>query len=327
MAIPPCLIRAAVLPYAPPMSVMSQAPARLRIVTGKGGVGKTTAATALALALARQKKNVLLAEFGGGDSVASLLGARPVGPQMREVLEHLWVVDMTAESAMREYALMTLKFELLYKAVFDNALVRHFLRMIPSLAELVMLGKIWFHSQEEEDGQPRFHTIVLDAPATGHALAMLKAPSAVARAVPAGPLKTNAQLIADLLASPQQTRVHPVLLPQEMPVLEALDIHRKVVSEVGAQCGTFLVNQMPPEVPHGCETLPDNLPQPVAALLEDARTQRKTAEESLCLLEDERVGVLHHLPKVAPGEDISFGAQELERVVQSLSEMLVMERW
>ncbi len=214
----------------------------VHVVTGKGGVGKTTCATALSLALARNGKRVLLAEVNGGDRVSALLGAQPVGAEMREVLENLHVVDMNPRAAIREYALLTFRFEAVYSAVFENRFVKHFLRLVPSLSELVMLGKIWFHYQEGRDTErPRFEHIVLDAPSTGHAISMLRAPAVVERTVPAGPLRDNARNIARTLR--ERGRMHIVTTPEEMPVNEARELERAAADILGISIGTTFINQ------------------------------------------------------------------------------------
>src|SRR5262249_2508306 len=115
---------------------------RLRIVTGKGGVGKTTVAAALALAEARRGRRVLLAEVNGRDRASLLLGVEPTGSKITSVLPNIALVDMNPQDNLREYVLLTFKFETVYKAVFENRVVKHFLRLVPSLAELMMLGKI-----------------------------------------------------------------------------------------------------------------------------------------------------------------------------------------
>jgi anion-transporting ArsA/GET3 family ATPase len=211
---------------------------RLRIVTGKGGVGKTSIAAALALAEARAGKRVLLAEVHAGDSVARLLGIEPVGPEVTQVKDNLWLVDMHPHATIREYALLVLRFEAVYRAVFENRVVRHFLRLVPSLGELTMLGKVWYHEQQAD----RFDTIVLDAPATGHALSMLRTPAAVATTVPPGPMRDNCRIIEELLTDHDRTVLHIVTTPEEMPVNEAIELEREC-SELGIRLGTTFINQ------------------------------------------------------------------------------------
>ena len=214
-------------------------------MTGKGGVGKSTVAAALGLLAVRRGKKVLVCELNAHERVAPMLGAPPSGTAIREVLPGLWSVNVTPHEAMREYGLMVLKFRTIYEAVFENRVVRHFLRVVPSLAELVMLGKVLNEVRATEDGRPRWDLVILDAPATGHAVQLLRVPAALLDTVPAGPLRSDAEWMNALLVDPRSTAVSIVTLPEEMPVNEAVDLDRQVRGVLGMPSGALLVNAMP----------------------------------------------------------------------------------
>jgi Mrp family chromosome partitioning ATPase len=218
---------------------------RLVVVTGKGGVGKSTVAAALATLAARAGKRVLVCEVNAQERVAPLLGAPPAGAAIRQAVPGISTVNVTPAEAMREYGLMVLKFRTIYDAVFENRVVRQFLRIVPSLAELVMLGKILHEVRSEEDGRPRWDLVVLDAPATGHAVQMLRVPQALLETVPPGPLKKDAQWMEALLVDPARTAVAIVTLPEEMPVNEAIELDAQVRGVLGMARGPLLVNAMP----------------------------------------------------------------------------------
>jgi anion-transporting ArsA/GET3 family ATPase len=221
---------------------------RLHLVSGKGGVGKTTVATALALAYAQAGTRVLLVELNGRDRVAALLKAEPVGYQLREVVDNLFVVDVNAREAMQEYILLTLRFETLYRALFANRLVDSFLRLLPALGELTMLGKVWYHAQQTTRGKPRFGAIVVDAPATGHARALFAAPKAVAASVPPGPMRTNADNLHAMLTDATHTTLHVVTTPEAMPIAEALELYEAAEAQ-GMATGPTVINQLLPPLP------------------------------------------------------------------------------
>lgn len=221
---------------------MSLGRPRIRIVTGKGGVGKTVISCAIALAEARAGRRVLLAEVNAGDQVATLIGTRPVGSAMREVLENLYLVDMNPTDAIREYALLVLRFETVYKAVFGNRLVRHFIDLVPSLGELTMLGKLWYHEGEIVEGRPRFDLIILDSPSTGHAISMLRSAQGVANTVPPGTMRDNCRRITEMLSDPEKTAMHIVTTPEEMPVNEAVKLEQAASDFLHLRLGTTFIN-------------------------------------------------------------------------------------
>jgi Mrp family chromosome partitioning ATPase len=218
---------------------------RFVVVTGKGGVGKSTVAAALALLGARRGKRVLVCEVNAQERIAPLLGGPPSGPTIREVEPGLATVNVTPNEAMREYGLMVLRFRTIYEAVFENRVVRQFLRVIPSLAELVMLGKVLHEVRVEEGGRPRWDLVVLDAPATGHAVQLLRVPAALLDTVPPGPLRKDAEWMQALLVDPRRTAVSIVTLPEEMPVNEAIDLDAQVRGVLGMPRGPLVVNAMP----------------------------------------------------------------------------------
>ena len=218
---------------------------RLLIITGKGGVGKSTISAALGLLGARRGKRVLVCEVNAQERVAPLLGAPASGSSAREVVPGLFTVAVTPRDAMREYGIMVLRFKSIYDAVFENRLVRFFLRAIPSLAELVVLGKILHEVRAEEHGRPRWDLVVLDAPATGHAVQLLRVPAALLDTVPPGPLRRDAQWMRDLLVDPLTTALSIVTLPEEMPVNEAIDLDSAVRDVLGIPRGALVVNAMP----------------------------------------------------------------------------------
>jgi anion-transporting ArsA/GET3 family ATPase len=215
------------------------------VVTGKGGVGKSSVSAALALLAARAGKRVLVCEVNAQERVAPLLGAPPSGPATRQVRAGLYTVNVTPAAAMREYGLLVLKFKALYQAVFENRLVRHFLKVVPSLGELVMLGKILHEARAEPHGRPRWDLVVLDAPASGHALQLLRVPGAMLGTVPPGPLRSDAEWMHAWLVDPARTALAIVTLPEEMPVVEAIELEQQLREQVGIDTAALVVNALP----------------------------------------------------------------------------------
>lgn len=158
----------------------------------------------------------------------ALFGTRPSGAEVGLITPRISSVHVRPNEAMREYALMVLKFRAIYSAVFENRMVRYFLRAVPSLSEIVMLGKVCWHALQDD----RFDLVVLDAPATGHALSLLSTPSTILELVNEGPLARDMRAMQALLEDARRSAVSLVALPEEMPVNEAVDLAaqlRKVV--------------------------------------------------------------------------------------------------
>jgi len=205
---------------------------RLLVVTGKGGTGKSTIAAALALAAAQRGKKVLVCEVSARERVSELFGKPPSGTQIGQLAKNIYSVHVQPAEAMREYGIMTLRSETLYNLVFERKVVRYFLRAAPSLAEIVMLGKIAWHAEKDMDrGHRRWDLVILDAPATGHALALLTVPRVILSLVSEGPLATDMNWIESLLQDPKRTQVLVTALPEEMPVNEAIELRAALVKE------------------------------------------------------------------------------------------------
>jgi anion-transporting ArsA/GET3 family ATPase len=233
---------------------------QIHFVTGKGGVGKSLVSCALARRFADEGKNTLLCQVNARDSHSAVLGLRStpglasIPDDLLQVEEHLTVVNFNPAQALREYALMTLKLEALYKAVFDNRLTRTFMRFVPSLNELTMMGKLWFHAEERADTglfsahRPRFDRVVVDCPSTGHALKLFSVSRVLTETVRVGPMVDKTRLMAATWSDAARTAVHVVTLPEELPTNETLELLGKLRGDGTAHVGVVVVNQVLPRL-------------------------------------------------------------------------------
>ncbi len=222
---------------------------RFLIVTGKGGVGKTTVCAAEALALAAKGKRVLVAMCNAKERLSAMFGSDLVGEEVTRVVPPgpsgggVWAVNMNPEKALEEYGMLVLKSRALYAILFDNKYVRTFFRAVPGMAEWAMLGKAWWHTTEEDGrGAPRFDVVILDAPATGHGLDMLRVPQVLVDVVPSGLLRRDAERAYQMFRDPARCAVVLVTLPEEMPTSETIELAHALKDELGIQVGKVVVN-------------------------------------------------------------------------------------
>jgi anion-transporting ArsA/GET3 family ATPase len=207
---------------------------RLLVVTGKGGAGKTTVAVALGLAAARHGKRVVLCEVAGSE-------------RMSRLVPELTTVSVDPEEAKREWLRYQLKSRTLAGVLGGSSLFQYLTAAAPGLTELVTIGKVWDLAQlEPRAGTPAFDLAIVDAPATGHGLAMLRAPSTYATIARVGPVGRHAETIDSFLRDRRQTGVLAVALPEEMPVNETVEFERALDRELGMAVDAILVNAVHP---------------------------------------------------------------------------------
>src|SRR6185503_19325530 len=146
-----------------------------------------------------------------------------------------------------EYGMMMLKSRALYKLLFDNRYVRTFFRAVPGMSEWAMLGKAWWHTTERgPDGRARYDVVILDAPATGHGLDMLRVPKVILDVVPPGLLRRDAERAFHMFQDPETCAVVLVTLPEEMPTTETIELAAALTNELGIPIGKVVVNGVLP---------------------------------------------------------------------------------
>lgn len=198
---------------------------RLVLVTGKGGVGKTTVAAALAVAAARAGRRAVVCEIEGPSAVAPLLGGGEDSHAPRAIGEGVHLAVLTAEDGLRAYLGDKIRLSGIVDLVFKQPAVSRFFRAAPAFAEMGLLYAISkLVDEKEKDGRPRWDHVIVDLPASGHAVGMLDAPFVGKRIFLAGPVRALCDSMERMLTDHDLTTCAVVTLPEELPMNEALEL-------------------------------------------------------------------------------------------------------
>jgi anion-transporting ArsA/GET3 family ATPase len=222
---------------------------RAILVTGKGGVGKTTVAAALARALARTGRRVLASEVSyephATSPLARALGIERTPEEPEPVAENLSAVLLTPTAGHARFLRDVLPLGMLADAALKSAAIRRFLHAAPTLSEIGILYRLLeLVRRKRSSGEPEHQTIVVDLPATGHTLALAQVPGAVVDLLPGGPIAAAAREGLDLLKDTERTTAIIVTLPESLPVSEAVDL-AEGLRRHRVPIGRMVLNRMP----------------------------------------------------------------------------------
>ena len=224
---------------------------RLHIVTGKGGTGKTTAAAALALALAEGGGRVLLVEVEGRQGIAQLFDTAPLPYEERSIAiapggGEVFALAIDPEQALLEYLDMFYKLGRAGKALKKFGAIDFATTVAPGMRDVLLTGKACEAVRRTAADRPgaafAYDAVVMDAPPTGRITRFLNVNTEVAGLARVGPVKNQAEAVMRVLTSPQ-TAVHLTTVLEDMPVQETLDGVGDLRA-AGLPVGTILVNMV-----------------------------------------------------------------------------------
>jgi Anion-transporting ATPase len=222
----------------------------LVIVMGKGGTGRTTVAAALALGAARRGRRTIVCEVGGQAQIPRVLqpGAPTVAPGAEvRVAPGLWATSIDPDAALREWLEAQVPRAVAAPLVRSGAFSA-FVGAAPGARELVSITKAWElgAARRWRRGERPYDTVVLDAPASGHGLGMLRVPGTYAELARIGPIASQARAVATALGDPARTRLVAVALAAELPVNETLELEAALAAHLGRDLDAIVVNGLWP---------------------------------------------------------------------------------
>ena len=299
------------------MSLLDLVHRRCIIVTGKGGVGKTTLTAALGRGFALQGKRVLLAEIVPNAETPSALYEALGGPKPTEeptlVSENLWVTLLTPTMGHLRFLQDALPLKLLADTAMRSQGLKKFLSAAPGFSDMgVMYRMLDLAKRKHANGSLMYDVCIIDSPATGHALALAQIPEFLTRAIPGGPIKRAAQEGVTFLTDPAITGCVIVTLPETLPVTEAIELE-KGLAKHKLPVSAIVVNRVPAD-PFSVEeraALAQALPASVFGARELKRIER--ARSALELLREK-----HPKGSVVLAEVGGAGAETSKNLVSQL---------
>ena len=231
---------------------------RLLFVTGKGGVGKSTVAAALALLAAQRGKRTLACEVDAKGDLASLFETPPLAFAPRPIFPGVWGMAMHTEDSLDEYLRLQLhvpgigRIGPLAKA-FDFVATA-----APGVREILTVGKLAYEVRERH-----YDLVVADASATGHVIGQLTAPQAINSLVRVGGIRSQTDWVLDILGDASLTGLVVVTTPEEMPVRETIELVSRARDETNVALAAVVVNRVLPELfSHADEAVFERLREP-----------------------------------------------------------------
>jgi len=292
------------------------------VVAGKGGVGKTTMSAALASMAARAGCSVLIVELEGKSGITRAFGmAADLDYEETQLAPGVRARRLTPDDALIEYledhGLGRVSKRLARSGVLDVVATA-----IPGIRDVLVLGKV-----KQLERERAADLIVVDGPATGHAVTFLTSAAGLVNAARGGPLRTQAQDVVDLLSDPARCRVILVTLPEELPVSETIESAYTLEDKAGVQLGPVIVNACDPE-PEGlgrpanevAASVGASVPAAHLAALEAAREFR-LARHAVSAEQVDRLGRELPLPHLlVPAVDAdAIGPQEISILAKALA--------
>jgi len=217
---------------------------RVLIVLGKGGVGKSTLSAALAKFATTSGDRALIMEC---DSRAPLAATFGVAPSFvpTQVAHNLELTTLDGRAALEEYLRLVVPGRMLLKAVFASRIYQFFVQAAPGLRELMMLGKVYYEAEHDSGKPPNRRTIIVDAPASGQAMSLLKMPTAARSTFGDSIVGKEASNISKMLRDRRNCAIIQVTTADSLSISETIETHAQL-SSIHLAPAAVIFNRMPP---------------------------------------------------------------------------------
>jgi anion-transporting ArsA/GET3 family ATPase len=276
--------------------------ADLLFVTGKGGVGKTTVAAALALQLAARRRRVLLVETAADRSLAAALGAQELGTEPAVIDGSLSAVRIEQRALVESYFRRLLRLPFLARRLFASSTFQAVTAAAPGVIEFVVLDHLLQWTEPSRfSRRAAYDAVIVDGPASGHAVRWLRTPRQLARLVPAGPIAGSIGRLRTLLEDGRRTQVMLVAIPDEMAIAELLET-RRALAPVGVALTRAVLNRTWPKRFTSADVTAigrQDANEPLVAAARLAIAARREAERHLTRLRRETGAAAIPLPEQA----------------------------
>lgn len=296
---------------------------RLIFVTGKGGVGKSTVATALGLLAARAGLRTIVVELSSQERVQRTFEHQAELFREVELAPGLFTISVDPQHSMEEY--LRIRIGPLGHALGSSKLFQAFAMATPGMRELLSIGKVWelAQLQRKTRGGAPYDLVIVDAPATGHGVGILRTPRTFAEIARVGPIANQGRAIAATIADPSFTAVVAVALPEEMPVNETLSL-RDALDREGLTLQQVVMNAVYParfsddqvaELNGALERAESSLARAAVRAAVSEHLRAETQREQIGRLRDGLANRVVELPFVFADH---IGIPELERLADGL---------
>jgi anion-transporting ArsA/GET3 family ATPase len=220
---------------------------RLVFVMGKGGTGKTTLATTFAFIAEMAGKRVLLVETEEGEAVAGLFGKNDLGETPVSVSQGISIAKILPKAEMEAYTKYHVKSGFIARYITNSRLFDYLSGATPGLREIMSLGRLWrWETAKDQSGEPVYDIIIVDSPATGHALNLLRLPKTLIEMIRVGPIVSQVKILHTLLKDETRTAFALVSLPEELPINESVELIATARDDIGMPIQMFFLNGIYP---------------------------------------------------------------------------------